>query len=290
MVTYGGEVGNMPKGTPDHSGHEPGSPGGYQQPFDWWGQQWSQPEPRALTWLIEQGSLAVQEAAFLSLAIEARRTVIIVAEEPQTGKTTLLTALLDFLPEDVTPYFVRGRYERFGFVLEADPTQSYILCNEISHYLPTYLWGRSVRILFTAVERGFRLATTMHASSGIDALARLRSYPLELSDDQLQGIDLIVTLEMGHIDHRLSRRLTQIEAFSQTNTDLQLKTLSRRDPFRAAHPEIELGRMLRRLASWFDESDDQAARRFAKRERLLSNLTQRGATTRDDLHGVLHPD
>lgn len=240
-----------------------------QEGFDWWGRHWEEPEPHSLQWLIKQGSIAVREAAFLSLAIEARRTLIVTAESPQAGKTTLLTALLDYLPQDIDAYFVRGRYERFAFVLDADPQRSYILCNEISRHLPTYLWGRGVRILFTALERGFPMATTMHASSGVDALARLRSYPLELNDRQLGEIDLIATIEMEHIDHRLTRRVTRIESPTQTDEGLVLRSLSRREPFRSPRSRVELGAMLRMMSDWFEDSDDEIARRFAARERSL---------------------
>lgn len=240
-----------------------------QEGFDWWGRHWEKPEPRPLQWLISQGSIAVREAAFLSLAVEARRTVIVIAESPQAGKTTLLTALLQYLPQDIDAYFVRGRYERFAFVLDADPARSYILCNEISRHLPTYLWGRGVRILFTALERGFPMATTMHASSGTDALARLRSYPLELTDRQLAKIDLVVTIEMEHIDHRLTRRVTRIESPVQADDGLVMRTLSRREPFRSPRPHVELGAMLRMLSDWFGDDDDEIARRFAARERSL---------------------
>ena len=68
----------------------------YDEPFGWWGYHWTPPQPRSIVWLLEAGALDTRLAAFLSLAVELRRTVVVVAEPAEAGKTTLLTALLEF--------------------------------------------------------------------------------------------------------------------------------------------------------------------------------------------------
>ncbi|HCG28812.1 MAG TPA: hypothetical protein DEU95_03485, partial [Chloroflexi bacterium] len=85
----------------------------YGQPFGWWGSRWTSSNGHSLLWLIERGALDVLTAAFLSIAVELRASFIVVAEPHEAGKTTMLTALADFLPDDCEPIFLRGWYERF---------------------------------------------------------------------------------------------------------------------------------------------------------------------------------
>ena len=184
----------MPESAPTASG--------YEEPFGWWGYHWTPPEPRSLIWLIERGVIETQAAAFLSLAIEGRASLIVVAEPHEAGKTTLLTALIDFLPADARRIYLRGWYEQFTFLDSIPPDTGFVLCNEISAHLPAYLWGRGVRRIFDAAHAGYPLATTMHATSGADALRQLTSYPLEVPEEQLTAIDLIVTIGVGYASNR----------------------------------------------------------------------------------------
>lgn len=247
----------------------------YDRPFSWWGYQANQSVPRTLTWLVLNRALDAQAAAFLSLAVELRRTLVVAAEPHQAGKTTLLTALLDFLPEGVQPIYLRGLYERFAFVSSAEPSTSYILCNEISAHLPTYLWGRGVRELFQTLEQGFRMATTMHAAGGSDVLAQLSRYPLETPARQIACLDLIVTLAIGYVDNHLTRRLVAIERASAVRADIRLESLAEREPLRAEQSN-QPGRMVRALSDWLEVDDESAARLLAGRTRLIESWVERG--------------
>jgi type IV secretory pathway ATPase VirB11/archaellum biosynthesis ATPase len=151
----------------------------YDEPFGWWGYHWTPSEPRSIVWLLQAGALDAQLGAFLTLAMEARRSFIVIAEPHEAGKTTLLTALLDFLPAGTRPVYLRGWYERFAFLDTVPAADAYLLCNEISSHLPTYMWGGGVRRVFEAAARDYPLATTMHASSAERAFAQLLAYPLE---------------------------------------------------------------------------------------------------------------
>lgn len=240
----------------------------YERPFSWWGYQWSPAEARSLPWLVQAGSLDAQSAAFLSLAIEARRNLVIAAVPHQAGKSTLLTALLDFLPPETQPIYVRGLYERFEFVADTAPDNVYILCNEISAHLPTYLWGPGVRRLFDALQQGFRMATTMHAGSGSEVLEQLTNHPLNVPADKAVAIDLVVTLSLGYIDNHLSRRMIGVERVVAGPDGPYIESLVERVPFRAA-PRSQPGRMVRALIDWSEVDDETAARNLASRTRLI---------------------
>jgi hypothetical protein len=244
----------------------------YDEPFGWWGYHWSPSEPRSIIWLIHAGALDAQVAAFLTLATEARRSLIVVAEPHEAGKTTLLTALLDFLPAGTRPIYLRGWYERFAFLDTVPAAEAYLLCNEISSHLPTYMWGRGVRRVFEAAAHGYPLATTMHASSAELAFAQLLAYPLELPVDALCAIDLVIALDVGYINNKLARRVARVERVTPGTAAVdgpRLTTLARRDPLRAPL-DTHTGRLVAALADWLALSDADAASLLAHRERLLT--------------------
>ena len=240
----------------------------YEKPYSWWGLERDEATPRTLPWLVRAETLDAREAALLSLAVEMRRTLIVVAEETHAGKTTLLTALLSFMDPATRPLYVRGLYERFEYIETLNPANRYVLCNEISAHLPTYLWGQGVRRLFDGLAAGFPMATTMHAASADEALAMLQRYPLEVSAEQAVAIDLIVTLKMGMVDGRVTRRVTAIDRVLARAGGVTTQRLAERDPLRAA-PQIHSGRMVAALSAWGEISEDDAARLLAAQERFL---------------------
>jgi hypothetical protein len=247
----------------------------YGAPFGWWGYHWTPPQPRSLVWLIEQRLLDVPSAAFLSLAVEARASLVVAAEPHEAGKTTLLTALVEFLPAGVQPIYLRGWYERFTFLDVVPPERAYVLCNEISSHLPTYLWGRGVGRIFDAASHGYPLATTMHAANGTDALQQLASYPLDVPLEHLQTLDLIITIGMGYVSNHLLRRVTRIEAVRTGPDGPTLETLAEREPLRA-DLAYQVGRLIGEVARLSDSADDDAAQRFAQRVRQLEQWQRAG--------------
>ncbi len=88
-------------------------------PRDWWGYHWSPPHPRSIAELIRAGTIDAELAATLWLLVEARVPLVVVAGPPLAGKSTLLTALLDFLPAEARVHVLRGRSETFDWLPEA---------------------------------------------------------------------------------------------------------------------------------------------------------------------------
>jgi len=247
----------------------------YGQPFGWWGSRWTPRDEHSLLWLIERGSLDVPTAAFLSLAIESRASLLVVAEQHEAGKTTLLTALLDFLPSDCEPIYLRGWYERFGFLETIPPDRAVLLCNEISAHLPTYLWGQGVRRVFDAVAAGYPLATTMHAGSAADALDQLAAYPLDVPAHHAALLDLVVTIGVGYAGNRLLRRVATIERVLPDPDGPRIVELARRNPLRG-ELAYQTGRYVAVLADLGSQSDLDASARLARRVRQIEDWLARG--------------
>ena len=267
---------------------EPSSDARYEEPFGWWGYHWTPPEPRSLVWLVQVGALDSRLAAFLSLAVEHRRSIVVVATPQQAGKTTLLTALLDFRPATTLPIYLRGWYERFTFLETVPPEQAYVLCNEISEHLPTYLWGQGVRRVFQAGIDGYAFVTTMHAGSAGEAIDLLRRYPIDVPAEHIPAIDLVISLDVGYVNNTLVRRVVRVEEISATPPPYKVTTLAER-PLLRAPLEQRTGRLVASVAAWAGCSDDEAGRILSRRERLLTSLLDEGVVDVEDVRRRIHP-
>lgn len=255
------------------------SPSDYGQPFGWWGSGWTPHNQRSLMWLVDREALDVVTAAFLSLAIEARASLMVIAEPHGAGKTTLLTSLLDFLPDGNAPIFLRGWYERFDFLATTPASLAYLLCNEISAHLPIYLWGHGVRRVFEAVADGYPLATTMHASSAAIAFAQLMSYPLEVPARHLTHLDLVVTIGVGYSGSRLLRRVSTIERVVPGDGDAPgIVQIAHRQSLRSGL-DFQIGRYVAVLAELLGYSDREASSQMARRTHQINDWSARGLST-----------
>lgn len=242
-----------------------------QLPSSWWGYRQEPPDPLSITRLVERGTLDACTAAFLWLAMEARASIFVVAEPSNVGKTTFLTALLDFLPEPVRRIYLRGWYERFDFMAEARPTESYLLCNEISSHLPIYLWGSGVRRMFDALHLGFGLATTAHATGANGVIELLSAYPLEIPDQLLLDIDLVITLGAGQSSSGPVRRLLRIEEMVEVDGRSAGAMIVEREGT-LGRLDAPAGRYLRVLTSRFGFVSTMLTAELARRQFLIQRL------------------
>lgn len=127
--------------------------------------------------------------ATLWAVVSRRRSVMLSSEAPQAGKTTALSALVDFLPDDTTGIFVRGWWEEYDWLDEIEPGTGYLLINEMSDHLPIYVWGRAARGALVLAGKGWGLGATMHADSLPEALATFRE-ELGATDADLAGLTI----------------------------------------------------------------------------------------------------
>jgi hypothetical protein len=158
-------------------------------PEGWWGYHWAPPQPMSAVELIGTSALDSRLMATLWAVVSRRRSVMLSSEAPQAGKTTTLSALVDFLPDDTTGIFVRGWWEEYDWLDEIEPGTGYLLINEMSDHLPIYVWGRAARGALMLAGKGWGLGATMHADSLPEAIATLRS-DLGATDADLAGLTI----------------------------------------------------------------------------------------------------
>jgi hypothetical protein len=181
------------------------------------------PTPRSIVELMRAGTLDAELAATLWLLIEGRVPIVVGARERSVGKSTLLGALLDFLPPGVQTRELAGAMETFDWLPQAPelgwrrhtrspqalaevvgvartrrppmrPDNTVLLIPELSDHLPSYTWGAEARIAIRAASIGYGLAATIHADSLDEVFEDLRRPPVALSDDELSRLGLVVIL------------------------------------------------------------------------------------------------
>lgn len=257
--------------------HHSSRPRNYQQPFNWWGYRASPERPLSITELITQGTLDEQLAAFLWIVMEERGTIIVAATPQEAGKTTMLTALLDFIPPEVELIYLRGWYERFEFLDEdRDPASTYLLSNEISSHLPIYMWGRGVRRLFDAVGAGFGFGATVHASSAAEVIHMLEHYPLEVPQDLITGIDVVVTMTFRPGVKNPQRRVMRVEWIEDSAGAPSPRILASRDVIGTelqASPGMLINALVRNLGIEREDATHRLARRTAALTRMVRSET-----------------
>ena len=178
------------------------------------------PTERSIVTLIREGTLDTELAASLWLLIEARVPVIVAAEAGQVGKSTLLDALLAFLPPNATVVRLKGETETFDWLPQASelgwpgvasppskgspirPDDTVLYAAELSDHLPIYTWGKAAQVAIRAASIGYGLAATIHADSLDDVFEALRRWPVRLSDDELSHLGVVLVVRRLEDDRR----------------------------------------------------------------------------------------
>jgi hypothetical protein len=177
-------------------------------PEGWWGYHWDLPEPMSAVEIVGSGSLDARLMATLWVVVERRRSVMLASEAPMAGKTTTLSALVDFLPDDTVGVFLRGWRSDESWTEEIGPERGYLLVNEMSDHLPIYVWGRNARLALQLAGRGYGLGATMHADSLEEATTLLRD-ELGATDADLGALTVFLQYSAYRTPAGMYRRVEQ---------------------------------------------------------------------------------
>jgi energy-coupling factor transporter ATP-binding protein EcfA2 len=241
----------------------------YKEPFAWWGPGWQAPAPRGIADLLRDETIDCRTAANLWAALARRQSVVVVSGASGVGKTTLLTALLDFLPPDTRRVYLRGCFETFAFLSDStiNPRETALMINEISPHLPVYLWGPAVERTLGTAKRGFMLLATAHADSVHDFVGALTGSPLHIRAAQTAVFEFVVVLD--HVkETRSGRRVRGIWRLEPTRegvavTRLRPTSTDQRDISQEPSPDRPSPTM------WFPQPE------LVRRQRILEELRDR---------------
>lgn len=148
--------------------------------------------------LIRAGTISVEMSAYAFRAMQQGASLLAGARPGGAGKTTLMAALLSFLPPGV-PIFTVDHSGVIDDGLVRDPHEpSCYLAHEIgSGHWYGYIWGRDVARFLSLIEGGRRIASCLHADT-LDELADIIcSPPLEGTRDQLGRVGLVLFMDFS---------------------------------------------------------------------------------------------
>jgi len=177
-------------------------------PEGWWGYHWSLPRPMSAVEIVGSGTLDARLMATLWAVTGRRRSVMLASEAPMAGKTTTLSALVDFLPPGTVGVFLRGWRGDFDWTDEIGPERGYLLVNEMSDHLPIYVWGRNARGALELAGRGYGMGATMHADSLDEAVSVLRDQ-LGATDADLGGLTIYLQYSAYRTPAGMYRRVEE---------------------------------------------------------------------------------
>lgn len=154
--------------------------------------------PLSVAQIVALGSVDARSAALAWTLLEQRVSLTVAGPtDPQAGigKTTTLNALLQFLPEGTALAYMSGMYETFAFTRlpDIDPATTFALCNEVSDHLPIYMWGRVARRYLALPEKGYHIATSVHADT-IQDVIDMYHRDLRVPAESVRRLGLVINM------------------------------------------------------------------------------------------------
>ncbi|MBI5723797.1 MAG: hypothetical protein HZA50_07565 [Planctomycetes bacterium] len=115
--------------------------------------------------MLEAGTVSEELAAYLLAAISGGSSFMTGALPGGAGKTTVMCALLNFVPADIELAVADSGQTIQSGLAHPSPKRCYI-CHEIGKgHFYAYLWGQALRSYFSLAAAGHILATNLHADT-----------------------------------------------------------------------------------------------------------------------------
>ncbi len=159
--------------------------------------------------LIDAGTLTAELAAYSFAAIGKGASFMVGALPGGAGKTTVMGALLNFVPAGV-PLIAADSLATIEQGLNRRDRKTCYICHEIGdggYY--AYLWGEELRAFFRAARDGHMLATNLHADTIEEARGQICGENGVPQEDFFR-MNLCFFLAVGGSRGRPERRITEV--------------------------------------------------------------------------------
>ena len=254
------------------------------QPESWWGWHgYNHPEAMSITQILRARTLPVRVVAILWLAMERGASLILAADPPGAGKTTILTALLAFVRPDAAVYFTRGWGETFALPNRApDDPPVYMLVNEISDHLPVYSWGPYVQRAFELIDDGYSLASTVHAETVEGVIEQLVD-ECDVPVEHIGRVAFVVPMFVGVNGGQRVRRVSEVAVLEPLGDGYDRHSVARwnrdDDSYAVLTTPAEINAVARRL----EMEDEELIAEIHRREQFIESLLAEGVMRIDDV-------
>ncbi|NLA57723.1 MAG: hypothetical protein GX855_02290 [Firmicutes bacterium] len=166
--------------------------------------------------LLQAGTLDLRLAAHLMRVIAKGASVLACAGPGGTGKTTLLAALLCFLPANGRIQVVERAEPLCWYEEQANPrVPTWFLCHELGPgFWYSYLWGEGAAAFLSMPKENRFCATTVHADSLPELRDILLGREIGISPADSARIDLVLFMRAlrGRGIAGWKRRVTEVFA------------------------------------------------------------------------------
>ena len=163
--------------------------------------------------LLEAGTFTTELAAFALAAISGGASFLVGARPGGAGKTTVMGALLNFVPPDVELVTADGAATvAAGLGAQGRRARRCYICHEIgdgAYY--AYLWGKDLRAYFGLPSAGHMLATNLHADTFEQARHQICETN-QVSETALRGVGLMFFLVVRRSGWDVSRHIDTVWA------------------------------------------------------------------------------
>jgi len=165
--------------------------------------------------LIRAGTIDVPMAAYAMRAMRRGASLLTGARPGGAGKTTLMAAILNFLPPNV-PIVTVDRPGVIADALSAGPRgPACYLAHEIgSGHWYGYIWGRHVGDFLDLIEGSRRVASCLHADTLDELTGIVCSPPLGADPEALARVGLIMFM---HVSGHFGQCRRRVAAFHEAS-------------------------------------------------------------------------
>lgn len=181
--------------------------------------------------LVNSGTVDCKLAGLLWILMEGRASALVASGPSYAGKSTLMHALLDFLPPGLQRIPLKGYFEDFQFTAGSLPQKTYLIAEEISnHGFLEYLWGQKAVRTIKLLTQGYALGATIHARNSQEVLFVLYKYlgiPLEVLSHLGIVVNLHATAGRSYYDEPI-RRVSSVDLILSSPEGLAVQVLAAR--------------------------------------------------------------
>ena len=253
------------------------------QPESWWGWHgYSQPQPMSISEILRAGTMPSRVAAMLWLAVERGHSLILAADPPGAGKTTILTALLAFARPDAGVYFTHGWGETFRLPPADGEAPIYMLINEISDHLPVYSWGPYVQRAFELMAEGYALASTMHADT-VEGVIEQLTDENDVEPRLIGHLAFVVPMFVGPREGRRLRRVSEVSVLEPLAEGYERESVARWRPEDDTYDILKTPAQIDAVARRLDMEPEEFLAALSAREQFLDSLLAENITSIEEV-------
>ena len=230
--------------------------------------------------LIDANTLDIDLAAYMLCCVANGASFLTAANPGGAGKSTVLAALLSFLPPGTRIVTTSSPDVIDDQLAKPCDEPTCVLAHEIgSGHWFGYIWGEDVRRFFQLIGGPRRIACCQHADTLEELSSILLAPPMSLSEDDLAKLDLAVFV---HVDRGLRGVRRRVAAVHEATDEGHVR-LYQWQPKGDRFERLAESRLLPRLAAGQGKRVDALPAELARATDLIGTLVSEDVRMLEDV-------